>query len=351
MAWTFALRPRGASRWLHAALLPVWLTLWTAAEAAGLVLVYLLLRLLLALLGISPMPPSTISVSSLLFAGLFGLAWTVLWTWGGISTLRELAWTLWGADRLRVDPASLELVKHAPPLSQKRLFPRDSILRVRLRDHARSLVLETTRGTELLTTLGTPAQREGLRARIAATLGLDESSALERELSGLPEGWDIDLDADSRTLLVGSRRWRRGQTRFLAAATAVLTLGFVASLRSPFGPGAAVLALLALLSGFGACWLRWGRSEWLVEDRLLVFRRRFGRRLLAEEVLPDAQLVVEAGDELYRLIASKDGRRRTIASGPGDGRSFVHLGRWLAHRSSLPLTLPPGLAAERRERG
>jgi hypothetical protein len=348
MPWTFALRPRGASRFFHAAFLVVWLALWAVAEAAGLVFVFLLLRLALAFLGVSPMPPSTLSTSSLLLAGLFGLVWTALWTWGGVSAMRDLAWTLWGADHLRVGPTGIELVKHAPPLSQKKVFPRDSILRVRLRDLDRALVVETPRGEELLTALGTPARRDELRRRIAATLALDESSALARELSALPEGWDLDLDADSRTLLVQSRRCRRAQTRFLATATAVLALAFAASLHDPFGPGAALLALLTLLSGLGACWLRWGRSEWLVEDGLLVFRRRLGRWLLAEDELPGAQLVVEAGDEFFRLVALKDGRRRAIDSGSGDGRAYVRLGRWIAHRCALSLTLPRGLDDGRR---
>lgn len=343
--WSAVLRPRGAGRWLQAAFTAAFLVPWALLEGLALFLVFLLGWALLAGLGAVPRPGGAVSPGAVALLGLFGLVWGLGWSAAGLSLLRDLFWALWGEDRIHVGPAGLEAVRHAPPLSRRKVFARHELVRVRLQPGGQALVVDTTRGSETLTVLGDELERARLRDRIEASLCLGGSEAFERELRALPEGWDVDLDSDSRTLLVPARRVRRAQARTSWIAATLFGLGFVAATRDEVGPAAVALGLLALLATALGSWLRWARTEWEVEPGRLVFRRRFAGRLLTEKRFAEAKLVVVVGDsdgEYLQLRVRAGDRVQTLAAAHGEPQPIEHLGRWLSHRAKLPLELPPG---------
>ena len=349
-AWRLA--PRGWQRFGETAFLVLWLLFWLAGEVA-----------VTAVLGFGTValvrgePPGVdhlpLELGPALGVGAFLLVWLAFWTIGGIAAGHQLLRLLWAEDRLAVAGGDLLVERRAGPFRSRRQLAGNELVRIAALPITTLLVAETTTATVALSDLGTPDQRRRLAATLSGVLGLDP-----RETSGLagavPLGWEAVVSASGEQLVVRDRRTRRAQAMAAATVAATATAVVVALLAvawpDPVAPAPAALAIaVAVLAGGGAVWLARGRSEWVVAPGRLTLRRRFGERtrtLLEGRGLELVEHTDSDDDHWYELRAlGASGSSRRVVQVLNDPIPSRQLGRWLAHRSGLPL------AGDRGRRG
>jgi hypothetical protein len=188
---------------------------------------------------------------------LFLLAWTTLWTFGGIAAITKLLRDLAGEDRLHPVSGGLELTRRAGPFKRVRVIDRAAIRRIRIRQHDKAVVADTPSGSQLLTELGTPSERERICRWLHDMLQLPDDEAVPVDIATPPPGWEFQIGGDgSAHLRRREQRMRPMQATLLCCVTTLVMLGWIAGMRvNPFnGPGL-VAYVLTLVLVAGSVWL------------------------------------------------------------------------------------------------
>lgn len=355
--WVVRLRPRGAGRFVSGAFLTVWLTCWTAG---GVFAWWILLAGAWALF--SGQPPEhdegaggfTRPLSGSVVAGAFLCVWLAFWTVGewvaGRAWLRCLA----GEDRLLARPDGLRVRRRAGPFGRERFYGRDELRRIYTVAGGRRLRVATARQTQELSDLLRPEEADALIAGLTRELKLDAAGAAREPV--LPEGWAEVQLPEGGTALARDPARRQVPARVAAALGGLVFLvaGGLASLAEG-DTGLYVLAAIAggtgAVAGWGALWLRWGRTEWCIEPGRVVEQRRWRARTSERLVGSGLALRRERdsdGDDWWKLelvspaaLAESVGRdsagRRKIVNVMHDDTEPRQVGEWLAARTGVPL--------------
>ncbi len=88
-----------------------------------------------------------------------------------------------------------------------------------MRSHDKAVVVDTTKGTQVITTFGAPAEREAVADWLSRHLALPDADAA----GALPTTWEVRTEGDSayvRKAQPGVRRTRALISWFLTAAVA-----------------------------------------------------------------------------------------------------------------------------------
>jgi hypothetical protein len=353
------LRSQGWGRLFQAGFLGFWLCGWAVGEV-------FVLKGLVTMVGgaLGPASPGRHPAHNLgtgagggelVFVGSFMLIWLTFWTIGGIAAMREVVRVLWAVDRFEVESGTLLHVGAVGPFVRRRRYAREELLRLALRRRGAALVAETRSGPVVLSTLGSREERERAYDSLRALLALPEDVQVEPE--GLPPGWEQDVSPTGATVLRRSSKLRASQARvawaFTALPVGLLLLVVWSSLGLPASAGmiatGAVLAVLALLVGWGAAWLTWGRDEWVVgQDRLERLRGFPGRE--RHDAFEPAAVVLDHhadsdGDDHFTLVVRDPSHRHTLLSRMNDSAEVVTLAHWLAGRIGQELTVPRNFRA------
>ena len=342
----------GVGRFIGAAFLAFWLVGWAVGEGFALWMLAVGARALL-----TGEPPGAghqpLGLEGALAGEVFLAVWLTFWTIGGLAAGGELLRLLFGRDRVLARYDRLE-VEHSYGLfrSVKRLS-RGEIRRFYRTTAGAPLCVETTRGTTILTRLGTPVER----AELEQTLNAEFHLAVQPAPTGaLPKGWCEVLSLERDTVLVKDPAVRRKQARtswIVCACLSLIPLYLLSAVRERPDLLAAVLFFVALAAavGWGAGWLSFGRNEWRLDKGRLVLQRRFGQNRTPRFEAATLELVEDnSGDDgtsylLTAVVAGAPARtrshsagqhRRTIHSQSDDPTEPRNFGLWLSQRCQLP---------------
>src|SRR5262249_8559835 len=119
-------------------------------------------------------------------AGLFLIFWLALWTLGGIAAGREVLRLFFWRGVLLSRRDGLEITHSYGRFRSVEKLPREEIRRFYQTSLKAPLRVETTRGTKVLTQLGTPRERTELEQQLNAEFGLQ---AQPGTTGALPKGW------------------------------------------------------------------------------------------------------------------------------------------------------------------
>lgn len=345
---------RGAGRFFGAAFLSFWLAGWAVGET---VVLWILGKGAWALL--TGTPPGSddrpMHPGAAMGVGLFLLFWVSLWTFGGIAAARELLRLLFGRDVLVAGPDGLEVKRSYGLFRSAKRWPRGDIRRFYRRSAGAALHVETTRGTEAVTQLGTADERAELERVLNQEFSVQEQAA---PASALPHEWCEVLSPEHETVLVKDPAVRRKQARtawIVCAGLSVIPLYLLLKDQDRRDLPAAVFffSLLAGIVGWGAMWLSFGRSEWRLDQGRMVLQRRFWGNRKERFEAATLELVEDNsgdGEPSYSLVAVAAGAparassswsavkgRRTIYSRSGDATEPRKFGLWLKERCQMPL--------------
>jgi hypothetical protein len=355
------LRPRGGSRLFTAAFLSVWLCGWAVGEVIVLTVLVRGARALLVAAQETPAPPQ----GGALAMGVFLLVWLTFWTIGGLSALREVLRCIAAEDRLELGSGDLLLLRRMGPFQRQRRLPRSAIRNLRIAEHSGrggALVADLDDRTLSLSDLGTVEERREAARQLQEALGPTAAAGQSLE-PRLPLGW-VCLSPSSLgpPLLVPEPGLRRRQALVMAAVTLVLLLVFAQLLqtalaRPSFWPLTLMVAVPTAAAVWGTLWLALGRMEWRLESRRMVLQRRFGgevRERFEARALALTRSIDSDGDHWYDLMATDlhpaGGLARGTTAAGGrkiptrlsllrrihDPAEPLQLGRWLAHRCTIP---------------
>ena len=347
--WEARIRSRGVGRFFSAAFLGFWLCGWAAGEVFVLGVLVTGAWTLLTGQPLHPSMPKVEGVAALPVGG-FLLLWLTLWTFGGWAAGQTFLRALWGEDRIIARTDGLRVIRRAGPFHRTLNLPRDQLRRLYRtpgqRSLQRNLMVDTTQGARQLTDLATPQELDQLETELTRELGLRPSTTVE-----LPAGWEEITAPEGGTALVESPAKRRRHSLIVSTITTVLffaTLGLASG--GHFIP-ATILAGLAVLFGWGAVRLLFGRHEWRWSGNGLRLDWRFRGQVRTVFEGVSLELGVSAdsdNDDWHELdvfatpppecgLATKGRRRKTIAKTLRDPTVPRRLGEWLAQRSGLPL--------------
>jgi hypothetical protein len=340
-----SLRPTGIGRYFAAAFLLVWLVGWAIGEVGALGFLIMLLRSVMgSAVGLSwPIPGGQwIAGGAAGFVLLFLLLWLSLWTFGGLAAINELLRSLAGEDRITADGTGIQVVRRAGLFERVRTFDRSMIRRVRMRRHDKAVVIDTTSGTELITTYGTRDERQTTIQWLRNQLSL-AADGRRVESGEAPPGWNMTVDADSVRLNQMDVRTRRTGATISWVIVGFTGLIWVGSVQTSTPASRAMALALTLLLALWAAWVTWSSREWLVQNGQLTSYRRFAfweweRRFWTARL----EVVVSTdsdNDEHYKLRVIDELGARTIASELNDDADIVDLARWLAARTGFPLSI------------
>jgi len=345
---TRSFRPSGFGRYLIAAFLLVWLAGWAMGEGFAL---YAIAGILTRAAGsITRMPDwlsHPASTGAVVFIVLFITLWLTFWTIGGVAAWTFFFRSLWGEDTIELTAGGFDVVRRAGPFRRRYTFDRGTIRRVRLRPPANALVADADTGIRVLTTYGSPIERQETADWLTRSLSLPDEAASAAAATP-PATWNVTEEADGVRLCKvkpGARVVRSLIVWAIAALVAAPTFVFRAEDGIPWLPWLA-FTLFVLLAASST----WGRREWLVRRGELTFEQRFAVWRSAQ-AFRDARLEIARrndsdNDDHFSLIVvdAHDGsRRRTIHSQVNDAGEVVDLGYWLAARTGVPFALPPEL--------
>jgi hypothetical protein len=344
-----------------AAFLSVWLCGWAVGEVIVLTVLVRGARALLVAAQETPAPPQ----GGALAMGVFLLVWLTFWTIGGLSALREVLRCIAAEDRLELGSGDLLLLRRMGPFQRQRRLPRSAIRNLRIAEHSGrggALVADLDDRTLSLSDLGTVEERREAARQLQEALGPTAAAGQSLE-PRLPLGW-VCLSPSSLgpPLLVPEPGLRRRQALVMAAVTLVLLLVFAQLLqtalaRPSFWPLTLMVAVPTAAAVWGTLWLALGRMEWRLESRRMVLQRRFGgevRERFEARALALTRSIDSDGDHWYDLMATDlhpaGGLARGTTAAGGrkiptrlsllrrihDPAEPLQLGRWLAHRCTIP---------------
>ena len=340
---TASLRATGVLRYFGAGFLGIWLIAWAIGEAVALAFLFFLVRSAAgSLVGISwPIPGNTQIAAGLVgYVFLFLIVWLSLWTVGGYAAINEFLRNLAGEDRVSVAQAGVELVRRAGPFSRARRFARSQIRRVRLRGYDNAVVIDTQSSCEVVTSYGTPAERQALANWLQRQLSLPHAGA---DPVAAPPGWTMTVEEGTACLNRMDPQSRRVGMLVTWLITALTALMWGGSLTSPgaTASSSAIALALTLVMATWAAWVTWSRREWRVRQGELTAYSRFALWQW-ERTFKSARLEIVVStdsdnDRRYELKVIDEQGKKTIASEIKDDIGIIDLGKWMAARTGFPL--------------
>jgi hypothetical protein len=340
---TASLRPTGIGRFFSAAFLSVWLAGWAVGEvvASG-----ALTGIFASILGARPFwfPPRDADLAKtgpILFFILFLLVWLTFWTIGGIAAATQLLRSVAGEDTIALDGEGFELTRRAGPFQRRYRFERSAVRRIRLRSRDRALVVDTEKGSRLLTELGAASERGAIADWLKQHLG--RSDAMAFDTGGMaPVTWDVRSEDATTYLRKVKPRGRAVRAIIVWLLTGISGFVWFASLDSETIAGSISALLFTMLLALGASIVTWGRREWTARHGELTFRRTFAA-WTAEQTFRSARLEVthhrdSDNDSLYELVVTDGQQRKVIHSQFHDSSEVDDFGRWLGSRTGFPFT-------------
>jgi hypothetical protein len=344
-----SLRASGIVRYINATFLVVWLAGWALGEVVALGFLIMLIRSVVGSAAGLPWPipgGDWIAGGAAGFVLLFLLVWLTLWTVGGLAAFNELLRSLAGEDHISVQPAGVELVRRAGPLRRVRTFDRSLIRWVRIRRHDKAVVMDTTSGTELITTYGTVDERRTMTEWLRRQLSLPDDGR-RVDTAVVPPGWTMTVESGTARLSQSNPRAKRAGATIAWAVVGLTGLIWYGSTQTGPASGSVVALVLTLLLASAAAWVTWSHREWLVRHGQLTSHRRFGtwdwERTFKSARLEVAESTDSDNDDRYELMVIDEQGKRTIASEVNDEADIVDLARWLSARTGFHLTLPHGM--------
>ena len=226
--------------------------------------------------------------------------WLACWTAAGMLMIIPIVRDMAGEDTITVRPSGVELERRLGPIRRTRRLDRTRIRRVRLRHPDTAVMIDTDAHPEVVTTYGTPEERDGLIEWLRERLSLPDDEAHVDPVAALP-GWIVTID---------------GSTARLIRNTPAVLIGW--------------------------------HLEWRVRPGELAVHRRFLSRE-SDQSFTQARLVVEShldegkSSTHYTLKVIDASKQASIAHDSSDHTGIVELGRWLSERTGFPLTLPDDL--------
>jgi len=349
-----SLRPTGIGRYFAAAFLLVWLVGWAIGEVGALGFLIMLLRSVMgSALGLSwPVPGGQwVAGGAAGFVLLFLILWLSLWTFGGLAAINELLRSLAGEDRVTADATGIQVVRRAGLFERVRTFDRSMIRRVRIRRHDKAVVIDTTSGTELITTYGTREERQTTVDWLRTQLSLAVEGR-RVDTGDAPPGWNMTVDGDGVRLNQMDLRTRLTGATIAWVIVGLTGLIWFGSLQTSTPTNSGVALALTLLLALWASWVTWSSREWLVQNGQLTSYRRFAfweweRRFWTARL----EVVVSTdsdNDEHYKLKVVDELGAKTIASELNDDADIVDLARWLAARTGFPLSISAAVQSRPR---
>ncbi len=353
------LRPHGWLRLIPAAFLLVWISGWAVFETGCLAFILYLLRALIAPNALSSLVPPAkmgpggvvVIVGLLVPLGLF----TALWTFGGVSALRDLVRLFASEDRISFGPDGIACEQRVAFRVQTVQLTRSRVLDLRT---ARNALVADVEGEKerILTQLASIKALRDLRDEMRRVLGIDTPEANRRRVAkdeaAPPEGYVVEPDPGGGvTLELGpAARRRHARILFAIGATLLALAAWVVleeSKRAEVSPStqnaAVVVAVIASPFLLLAFFARFGRVTLTARDGMI----RRTRHLLHwrfERTVQSPALVLEHdtdsdGDDRYALVAKGgDGQKDLhIAGDINADRTLIHLGRYLAAKAHTEL--------------
>lgn len=322
----------------------VWLAGWLLGEVFAAGFLVLLVHSLVGSVGgwSWPVPGGDwITGGAAGFVFLFLLIWLALWTFGGIAAITELLRSLAGEDLVSVQSSGIDVARRAGPFRRVRTFERSHIRRVRLRHHDKAVVIDTLKGTELVTKYGTPDERQVMVEWLRSRLLLPDRDRVDPNAA--PPRWTMTVEGGAVHLSRTDPQTRRTASLIMWAVVAFMGLIWFGASARP-SPGSVMAAALTVLVTLGAAWATWSRREWRVRHGELTAHTAFlawqRERSFRSARLEVALSTDSDNDDHYRLNVIDAQGKRQIASEMNDEVDIVDLARWLSARTGFPLTLP-----------
>jgi len=259
---------------------------------------------------------------------------------------------LWGDDVIAVTSEGLEVVRRGGPFRRRYMFERAAIRRIRLRPRGNAVLIDTEKGTQVLTAFGSPVERQEAVDWLIRALSLPDEAALAAAAMP-PESWDVTGEGDATCLRKVRPRARFVRSGIAWLVTALVATGWIASSGNDVMlnvPGLVLTLLFALAAALST----WGRREWIVRQGEMTFRRSFVF-WTSERAFRNARLDLthhtDSDDDNHFTLVVVDGEaRRTVHSQMNDSKEVVDLGHWLTARTGFRFTpdvQSPGPAAAR----
>jgi len=341
---TASLRPAGIGRYFTAAFLSVWLVGWVVGEAVALIALAAILGSMSGLFSgqLPAWPADLVNGGGAGFVIIFLLIWLTFWTVGGIGAATHLLRSLFGEDLIVLSGSGLEVVRRAGPFRRRYPFERSAIRRLRSRPRDKALVVDTDRGTQVLTVLGSPQEREAVRDWLRQYLQLPDEDAVAAT-GAAPATWEVTIEGDTTYLRKVQPRVRAVRSLISWLMTGAMAMGWRGSVDADSAAGSIPALMLTLLVAVGAATSTWGRREWIVRPGELTFRWHLAM-WTSERTFKSARLEVthhtdSDDDSHYKLVVVDNQGRRAVHNQMNDSGEIVDLAHWLAGRTGFPLTL------------
>jgi len=321
-------RPSGWVRFFVAGFLAFWLCGWGVGE-------WFALRLVVGAMqgGAESQAAKALAHPVGWMVGGFILTWLLFWSWGGLAALVELLRLVAGRDELTILNDEYVVWRGVGPFGVERRFRREQLRELYVRRRSRDLVLEAGSGRHLVTRCVSLEGRDTIESRFAVasrdTLPLRWTQT--EEDGGIVCIEAKALDGPGCLVAIG----------ILFTASALFAL-FFGDLLPAWGT--LIASFIALL--LGALFLRgaFGRQQWIVGRDRFALRYRW---LWHTRVTPvdERSLRVEHdrdsdGDETTSLVATVNGKSRTLHSDVNEDRDVVGLARFIEARSGWTVLLP-----------
>lgn len=348
-------RPRGAARFVGAGFLFVWLCGWFVGEVAA---VGIFCAGVIAVVTGRPIGSDGAPSAVALFAiGCFMVLWIAMWTFGGVSAMRELLRLTWFEQVFSIEPEGVVVLEKTGPFRRRIVIERERVVRFVLHDREGPLCAQTGGKRIELTRLGTPAERDALRRTLMDRFGLADAAPVVVEPC-LPPGWQDTVDARGGRVLGEPQRPRLIAALICFGICAVG--GFVGITRFESGrsqgadaKGPLVLLILCAAIGVGGWALTRRPAPWSVGHGVLERGRFRASRLELREtrdddgdpwfVLAAVAASDASGDESGTAGVSGPAWRRrhppekTLLNVPNDPLPARAFALWLARETRLPL--------------
>jgi hypothetical protein len=206
--------------------------------------------------------------------------------------------------------------------------------------------MDTTSGTELITTYGTVDERRTMTEWLRRQLSLPDDGTRVDAAVAHP-GWTMTVESGIARLSQSNERARRVGAMIAWAIVGLTGLIWYGSTQTAPAFGSAVALALTLLLASGAAWVTWSRREWLVRHGQLTSHRGFAtwdwERTFKTARLEVVESTDSDNDDRYELKVIDERGTLTIAGEVNDEGHIVDLARWLSARTGFELTLPYGM--------
>jgi hypothetical protein len=290
-----------------------------------------------------------------LAAGAFLLVWLTMWTIGGYAATLELLRLVWSRDRIVAGSAIVRVTHWLGPFRSTVEIARDTLRRIYLAPVGKTLSADTDAGPIVLSTLGSPAERDRAAAALREELRVPEEHEVGTTPS-IPAGWQEIVTPEGEPALVKDLKVRRVQARVALGVT--LPVVALALYLLTIARGDAKLIPLAIIASTAAAGLTWGTSrlmrsriEWRIGNGSLTRRRRTGDRIRDLFDASRLELTRQSdsdGDDAFVLEAVASGAVDSPLSWKRTGRCTIEraladpalprrLGAWLSNRAKIPI--------------